>query len=910
MTFMPKTTLQIGPLTINTSLRAFEYFDRTLHLGNRIEIQAWQSVKRPLLLMNDIIPGNNPRIEKAIDWTENRIISLQEDLYRFSPEFNEALAQSTKWNNRMFTFGAISPPIFFSFAHYVERGHFPVEFLPAAAAWIASAIIMERLGSQLLTKKMLSGYLNAEKAKIAGDLKLAEITDNIHDVVWKARVVDGLEFVYISPSIQKQLGLSEEEANNLIFGERLSPKSFALINKELAEGMEHLTNGAKEVVRVIELELRHNNGNYISTEMSAKLFLDPTGTPVVIGVSRDITDIKQAWNIAKTYEKKAAVGNTAAAIAHAMKNMLLELASNNDNDKRLTNRQNCLIDVLLLLPGNNSLGQNGSIDIHNEIITNRKEKAENNEQSCESLEYMEKMMRNMLSFSRIGSETKKAICIKKELLGIVQVLERFTMQKSIKLNLDLTNLEESDGINLPDNGLRDIIRNLVMNSSEAFDDAHSDKTMQINIIATKDKDDEVTISVEDNGPGMPASIRDKLFNEAVASSKIGGSGIGLSSVKGILDISGGTVDIVSELAKGTKISIRLPIVVFDNKISDRPNNHLPQITKEKAANYTIMLLDDMPSILKATENRLKNLGFEVKPFNDTEEAFKWYKNQKTKPDLVITDETMPNMNGHQFIQTIEQLSGSNNSRFAIYSGNVPSSDPKDPLKEAMNNGVHLIQKGVDLKYFDYVVTGIFASDSKESTNWKKEPFIENNALESNPTYLFIRRIIHDINNVMQGILFFLEQDIDSMDKLNDKVTLSEKTRSQLNRLLEMLADLRMFYKMAPELHVISDICKSKLPKSLTGERFIKEVWEKVPPKERIKLSLIASLYIQNGFEDICENIRNCISSPALSRLKADKLGKDLLIFVEKSNATALRGEREPLIEKFKEYYKILAIEPE
>jgi signal transduction histidine kinase len=69
----------------------------------------------------------------------------------------------------------------------------------------------------------------------------------------------------------------------------------------------------------------------------------------------------------------------------------------------------------------------------------------------------------------------------------------------------------------------------------------------------------IVISVIDTGRGMPPEIRDRLFTKRVVSTKPGGTGLGTKIVKDVVDAHGGTVWAESEVGKGTKIHIRLPL---------------------------------------------------------------------------------------------------------------------------------------------------------------------------------------------------------------------------------------------------------------------------------------------------------------------------------------------------------------
>ena len=78
-------------------------------------------------------------------------------------------------------------------------------------------------------------------------------------------------------------------------------------------------------------------------------------------------------------------------------------------------------------------------------------------------------------------------------------------------------------------------------------------------LVTVSKGERILISVSDNGPGLPAADKEKIF-EPYVTTKSKGTGLGLAIVKKLIDEHGGDIVIESEVGKGTAVEIYLPVV--------------------------------------------------------------------------------------------------------------------------------------------------------------------------------------------------------------------------------------------------------------------------------------------------------------------------------------------------------------
>ncbi|MFA5109904.1 MAG: PAS domain S-box protein [Desulfobaccales bacterium] len=151
--------------------------------------------------------------------------------------------------------------------------------------------------------------LKAEEALKQSERRYRLLAENISDVIWTIDI--NLEITYVSPSIEHLLGLNTEEAMKQGTKKILTPSSLQLAQKVITEEMENELREIKDLTRsrTLELELFHNNGSRVWVEVRASFLRDPAGNPTgILGVSRDITERKQAEDFSKDLFEKSPIG--------------------------------------------------------------------------------------------------------------------------------------------------------------------------------------------------------------------------------------------------------------------------------------------------------------------------------------------------------------------------------------------------------------------------------------------------------------------------------------------------------------------------------------------------------------------------------------------------------------------------
>ncbi len=196
--------------------------------------------------------------------------------------------------------------------------------------------------------------------------------------------------------------------------------------------------------------------------------------------------------------------------------------------------------------------------------------------------------------------------------------------------------------------LKRSLSNLINNAVDAFEGKPGKVTLNLDA-----NPEWVTLTIEDNGKGMPPAVIEKIMNNlAVTQGKTNGHGIGLTQVREMLERNHGELSITSEIGKGTKVFVKFPCI------------RTPIWAAESIclqSNNLLLILDDDKSIHGAWDSRFEKLlkvhpGIQIKHFSQGQEALDFIKGlspEDKKRVFLLTDYELlkQNFNG---IQVIEQ----------------------------------------------------------------------------------------------------------------------------------------------------------------------------------------------------------------------------------------------------------------
>jgi signal transduction histidine kinase len=159
------------------------------------------------------------------------------------------------------------------------------------------------------------------------------------------------------------------------------------------------------------------------------------------------------------------------------------------------------------------------------------------------------------------------------------------------------------------------------------------------------------LSISDTGSGIPPAVLERMFDPFFTTKRVGdGTGLGLALVHGIVADFGGVIDVATQVGMGTNFTIWLPAAGRMPRLLAEPAADLPRGNGE-----TVMIVDDERALVALAEETLSELGYEPVGYDSSVAALEAFRVEPKRFDLVLTDETMPDLTGTELAREIRQL---------------------------------------------------------------------------------------------------------------------------------------------------------------------------------------------------------------------------------------------------------------
>jgi len=343
---------------------------------------------------------------------------------------------------------------------------------------------------------------------------------------------------------------------------------------------------------------------------------------VIMGLCRDISDRKKAEKEKdkiqarlQQAQKMEAIGALAGGIAHDFNNLLFPIVG--------------MSEMLL------------------EDIPPDSPEHENVQEILMAGKRGSALVKQILAFSRQSEGEKIPVRIQQVLKEVIKMV-RATIPANINISHHIN--QDCGLVRADPTQVHQIAMNLITNAYHAVDPANGNISIQLKDVALDSeslagRDIEAgpyaLLTVSDNGCGIASGNMAKIFEPYFTTKAQGkGTGIGLSTVYGIVKEHGGDIQVYSELGKGTTFNIYLPLMVkAPNAVSQNIVENSP------SGSERILLVDDEAAIAKLEKQMLERLGYRVTFRVSSLEALEAFKASPEAYDLVITDMSMPNMTG-------------------------------------------------------------------------------------------------------------------------------------------------------------------------------------------------------------------------------------------------------------------------
>lgn len=264
------------------------------------------------------------------------------------------------------------------------------------------------------------------------------------------------------------------------------------------------------------------------------------------------------------------------------------------------------------------------------------------------------LTQRLLAFARRQDLALEPRSLSELIRGMADLLER-SLGPGIELDLQLP---KNSPVTLVDaNQLEVAILNLALNARDAMPDGGR---LTITIEAVEaDADlapgDFVRLTVSDTGQGMSEATLNKATEPFFSTKGVGkGTGLGLSMVHGLMVQLNGALRLYSTPGNGTRAELWLPVSFGEPRMPDVAIEPATALSSAECVRARILAVDDDALIAMSTTDMLEDLGHEVIEANSGEQALEILRSGQPV-DLLITDFSMPRMNGAQLAEAAREL---------------------------------------------------------------------------------------------------------------------------------------------------------------------------------------------------------------------------------------------------------------
>jgi PAS domain S-box-containing protein len=343
-------------------------------------------------------------------------------------------------------------------------------------------------------------------------------------------------------------------------------------------------------------------------------------------INDDITERRQAEQRIRQMQKMEALGTLAGGIAHDFNNILMPI---------IINSELALLDVKQgVLPSSNYM------QLVKEAATRGQE-----------------LVKQIITFSRQREQPRQPVDVNPVIKEALKFL-RASIPKNIEIR---SSIEVEPAVVLADpTQIHQVLMNLCSNAAYAMRSRGG--TLQVSLSrvegSPESKADRVELkagpylrlTVSDTGHGMDPEVRERAFDPFFTTKKPGeGTGMGLAVVHGIVKNHEGAITLESEVGKGTRAHVFLPLAQADQARQEDPPGPIPT-GKER-----VLLIDDEEIQVRTLQHTLERLGYRVIAKTRAPEALETFRTQPDAFDLVITDQTMPELTGANLAREVLRI---------------------------------------------------------------------------------------------------------------------------------------------------------------------------------------------------------------------------------------------------------------
>ena len=336
-----------------------------------------------------------------------------------------------------------------------------------------------------------------------------------------------------------------------------------------------------------------------------------------------------------------------------------------------------------------------------------------------SSKYLLALLNDVLEMSRIESGKSELDLTRASLPALMDdvydLFERQMAEKGVAYSVDSSQVRNGCVI-CDKTRLNRVLLNLISNAYKFTPEGGSVYVQLVQLDSTREGYGSYELHVKDTGIGMSEEFTHKIFDtfereRSATASGIAGTGLGMAITRNIVDMMGGTIDLVSEQGRGTEFTVALEFELQasepGNDRSDRPCE--PQHESMDFTGLRALLVEDQMINREIAILILKGFGFEVDETENGAQALEQLaSSEEGRYDVVITDIQMPIMDGYELARSIRKLEDAELARIPIVamSANAFQEDIKASREAGMDAHV---AKPIDIDVLSRTLTEVLAS---------------------------------------------------------------------------------------------------------------------------------------------------------------------------------------------------------
>ena len=504
----------------------------------------------------------------------------------------------------------------------VTYWEFPAIALDGRELWIGQNVHIElqngQVASLFAVARDITERKNIELALRDSEERHRFLAEHSTDMLSR-QSGDGT-ILYASPVCLTLLGYTSEQLVGTSVFEFCHPDDLAALRAASARLLGH------QDIETLTYRIRRCDGHYIWFETTSQSVRDSKSGLVdeVLSVSRDVTERRRMEEDLRQAQKMDAVGQLAGGVAHDFNNLLTAIRGFSDLLARSVEPDD---------PRRKDIG---------EIL--------------KATERAAALTRQLLAFSKrqvLRLESLSVNAVIDDMTKIIRRLLGDAVTVETALDAHIWTVRADPG------QLEQVLLNLALNARDAMADRGTLRivTRNVEVLPASAPDSVippgryVVLEVADSGAGMTDETRSRVFEPFFTTKDPHGrSGLGLSTVYGIVTQTGGHISVSSRLGEGATFSIHLP-AASDGSAAGRGAGTTPR----SSTGNTILIAEDNEGVRALTIRLLVDAGYRVFEGCDGADALDTLRDLPEPVDLLISDVMMPRMNGTELAAHFQRI---------------------------------------------------------------------------------------------------------------------------------------------------------------------------------------------------------------------------------------------------------------